>query len=49
MREEEDILIATSLGDLKGDILSVDHMGYNTEKEKVMRTMDALEAVVKVK
>ncbi|MEF8836123.1 MAG: alanine--glyoxylate aminotransferase family protein [Candidatus Thermoplasmatota archaeon] len=47
MREEKDILLATSLGDLEDDILRIGHMGYNAKKEKVRRTMDALEDIVK--
>jgi len=42
MKEEKDIL-----GDLNDDIFRVDHMGHNAEKEKVRKTMDVLEAVVK--
>jgi len=47
MREEKDILLATSLADLEDDILRVGHMGSNAKKEKVQRTMAGLEAIVK--
>ncbi|ADB61410.1 aminotransferase class V [Haloterrigena turkmenica DSM 5511] len=44
--EEEDVVLATGLGDLENDILRFGHMGYNAEVEKVDRAMDALEAVL---
>ena len=44
--EEEDVVLATGLGDLEDDILRFGHMGYNAEVEKVDRAMDALEAVL---
>lgn len=47
MKDEKDILLATSLGDLKDEILRIGHMGYNAKKEKVRRTMNALEELVK--
>jgi aspartate aminotransferase-like enzyme len=42
---EHDVVLATGLGDLAGDVLRVGHMGYNAEAEKVDRVMDALRAV----
>ena len=42
MKEEHDILVATSLGELKDEILRIGHMGHNAHEEKVVRTMDAL-------
>ncbi len=45
LRKEHDILLATGLGEMKGDILRVGHMGFNAQAEKVQRTMDALEKV----
>ncbi|MFP4142653.1 MAG: pyridoxal-phosphate-dependent aminotransferase family protein [Thermoplasmata archaeon] len=47
IREEKEILLATGLGKLENDILRVGHMGYNAEKEKVRKTMDALEDIIK--
>ncbi len=42
MKEEHDILVATSLGDFEDKILRIGHMGHNAYEEKVVRTMDAL-------
>lgn len=42
MKEEHDILLATSLGELEDQILRIGHMGHNAYEEKVVRTMDAL-------
>ncbi len=46
MREDHDILLATSLGDLQEDILRIGHMGYNADIKKVERVMKALSEVV---
>ena len=42
LREERDVLVATGLGELAGDILRVGHMGHNARVERVDETMDAL-------
>ncbi len=42
IREEYDILLATSLGPLKDDILRVGHMGANAKLERVEKAMDAV-------
>ncbi|ELZ12226.1 class V aminotransferase [Halovivax asiaticus JCM 14624] len=42
---EEDVVLATGLGELADDILRIGHMGYNADVEKVDRAMDAVEAV----
>jgi len=47
MREEKDILLATGLGEHENDILRIGHMGFNAKEEKVRKTMNALEEVVK--
>lgn len=47
MKEEKDILLAPGLGELEDDILRVGHMGHNAKEEKVQRTMDSLEEIVK--
>lgn len=39
---EEDVVLATGLGEFADDLLRVGHMGYNAEVEKVDRAMDAL-------
>lgn len=44
--DEEDVVLATGLGDMADDILRFGHMGYNAEIEAVDRAMDALEAVL---
>ncbi|MEF8873111.1 MAG: alanine--glyoxylate aminotransferase family protein [Candidatus Thermoplasmatota archaeon] len=46
MKEEHDILLATGLGEMEDDIIRVGHMGFNAKREKVKRTMDALEDVI---
>ncbi len=46
VRENHDILVATSLGDLENQIVRVGHMGFNADEEKVRRTMDALGHVI---
>ncbi|MFO8114676.1 MAG: alanine--glyoxylate aminotransferase family protein [Halorubrum sp.] len=46
LREERDVLVATGLGELAGDILRVGHMGHNARIERVDETMDALAAVL---
>lgn len=43
IKEKEDILLGTGLGDMKDDILRVGHMGYNAKKDKVKKAMKALE------
>ncbi|MFP3871838.1 MAG: pyridoxal-phosphate-dependent aminotransferase family protein [Candidatus Natronoplasma sp.] len=47
MREKHDILLATGLAGLKDDIIRVGHMGFNAKREKVKKTMDALEKVLR--
>ena len=42
----EGVVVATSLGDLSDDVLRIGHMGYNADRERVERTMDALEAAL---
>ena len=44
--EEENVVLATGLGELSNDILRVGHMGYNANVKKVERAMDAVEAVL---
>ncbi|MDJ1433239.1 alanine--glyoxylate aminotransferase family protein [Halostagnicola sp. A-GB9-2] len=44
--EEENVVLATGLGELADDILRIGHMGYNADGEKVDHVMDALEAVL---
>jgi aspartate aminotransferase-like enzyme len=46
MREERDVLVATGLGELAGDILRIGHMGHNARVERVDEAMDALEDVL---
>ncbi|WP_247729638.1 pyridoxal-phosphate-dependent aminotransferase family protein [Halovivax limisalsi] len=43
--EEEDVVLATGLGDLADDVLRIGHMGYNADVAKVDRAMDAVAAV----
>ncbi len=45
--EEEDVVLATGLGEMEDDILRFGHMGYNAEEENVDRAMDALESVLR--
>lgn len=47
VKEEHDVLLATGLGDMKGDIIRVGHMGFNAEEKKVKKAMDALEDVLR--
>ncbi|WP_433629715.1 pyridoxal-phosphate-dependent aminotransferase family protein [Halomicrococcus sp. NG-SE-24] len=44
--EDHDVVLATGLGPYEDDVLRVGHMGYNADREKVRRTMDALESVL---
>ncbi|WP_435074360.1 pyridoxal-phosphate-dependent aminotransferase family protein [Halorubrum sp. HHNYT27] len=46
LREEHDVLLATGLGDLAGDILRIGHMGHCARVERVDETMDALADVL---
>jgi len=46
LREERDVLVATGLGELAGDVLRVGHMGHNARVERVDETMDALADVL---
>lgn len=46
LRADHGVIVATSLGDLADDLLRIGHMGYNADRERVERTMDALAAVV---
>ncbi len=43
---EEDVVLATGLGEYAEDLLRVGHMGYNAEIERVDRAMDALAGVL---
>ncbi|MGM0606738.1 MAG: pyridoxal-phosphate-dependent aminotransferase family protein [Halobacteriota archaeon] len=43
---EEDVVLATGLGELESDILRVGHMGYNADVRNVDRAMDAIESVL---
>ncbi len=47
LKKEHGILVATGLGEMKEDIIRIGHMGFNAKRDKVKRTMDALEKVVK--
>ncbi|MFP4625429.1 MAG: pyridoxal-phosphate-dependent aminotransferase family protein [Natronomonas sp.] len=44
--DEEDVVLASGLGDMAEDILRFGHMGYNAQVDTVDRAMDALEAVL---
>ncbi|MFB6266349.1 MAG: alanine--glyoxylate aminotransferase family protein [Halodesulfurarchaeum sp.] len=44
--DEEDVLLATGLGEHADDIIRVGHMGFNAQEEKVERAMAALESVL---
>lgn len=46
MMLENDIVLATGLGDLENDILRIGHMGNNARSEKVEKTMDALQKCI---
>ena len=46
LRTEHDVVLSTGLGDFAADILRVGHMGYNADRDRVDRTMDALERVL---
>lgn len=46
LAEEHGVVVATSLGDLADDVLRVGHMGYNADRDRVDRTMDALATVL---
>ncbi len=46
MRDEHGILLAGSLGALRGKLFRIGHMGYNCEKEPVERTLRALQQVL---
>ncbi len=46
LAEEHDLVLATGLGDLEADVLRIGHMGHNARRDRVDRTMDALEAVL---
>ncbi|MFC3957810.1 pyridoxal-phosphate-dependent aminotransferase family protein [Halovivax cerinus] len=43
---DEDVVLATGLGEMADDILRIGHMGYNADVQKVDRAMDAVEAVL---
>lgn len=43
---EEGVVLSTGLGDMSDDLLRVGHMGYNADRERVERTMDALADVL---
>ncbi|MFB6281286.1 MAG: alanine--glyoxylate aminotransferase family protein [Haloferacaceae archaeon] len=44
IRERHDVTLATGLGPVADDVLRVGHMGYNADRERVARAMDALAA-----
>jgi len=46
IRAEHDIILATGLGDGADDILRIGHMGHAARRERVARTMDAIDAVI---
>jgi aspartate aminotransferase-like enzyme len=46
LREEEDVVLSTGLGDVEDDVLRVGHMGHNAREGRVERTMDAIERVL---
>lgn len=46
MRSGHGVTLATGLGEFEDDVLRVGHMGYNADRERAERTMDALEAVL---
>ncbi|MDG5777086.1 alanine--glyoxylate aminotransferase family protein [Haloarculaceae archaeon H-GB2-1] len=46
LAEEHDVVVATGLGDHADDVLRIGHMGYNAERDRVERTMDALATVL---
>ncbi len=46
MKEEYDILIATSLGDYKDNMIRIGHMGYNADEDKVKKTMEVLKEAI---
>lgn len=43
VKEKEEILIATSLNDLKEKIIRIGHMGHNAREKKVKETLSAIE------
>ena len=43
---DHDVVVATSLGELGNDVLRIGHMGYNADRDRVDRTMDALADVM---
>lgn len=45
--ETTDILIATGLGEMENDLIRIGHMGYNAHRDKVKKTMTALEKVLR--
>jgi aspartate aminotransferase-like enzyme len=46
LREEHDVLVATGLGELAGDVLRIGHMGHGARIDRVDETMDALDDVL---
>lgn len=46
LEAEHGVVVATSIGDLADDVLRVGHMGYNADRDRVERTMDALADVL---
>lgn len=46
LADEHGIVLATGLGEFAEDVLRVGHMGYNADRGRVDRTMDALAAVL---
>jgi aspartate aminotransferase-like enzyme len=48
VKDEHDIVVPTGVGlDNEEDIIRVGHMGYNAQRDRVARTMEAIEAVVR--
>ncbi len=46
LARKHDIWVATSLGQLKNDVLRVGHMGHNARRDKVEKTMAGIEDVL---
>ena len=46
LKDEHDVIVATSLGEFGDDLLRIGHMGYNADLDRVDRTMDALATVL---
>jgi aspartate aminotransferase-like enzyme len=46
LEADHGVVVATGLGESADDVLRVGHMGYNADRERVERTMNALAAVL---